>query len=326
MVRHFVILFSILIAHSTFAQQDSTIVLGFGTFTDAIEFGDSKGPSRKVGGEKFVIKLRKPLTDFNLTIASYSASGSGKLLVRGAKIGDSKDMVEIAGFADKLLATTETLTADIAEPTRQIELQIEGMANNDASLQIVVDAGTSLGESDFMVSRTYPDHQGNYGTFVDESAYPEFTMAEYHTLLKSAHLIPKKQMDQTNWVCSSITTDGQKALDYKTQFFFMDGVFLKSTTTQIDQVGTWMETEEGLSFSGTKGTSCNVELVITSLVKGTPAGNLVKEHVFRRTDVYKACSHMTKKQVDPYFPAPSTINPESYFLIGHEFCRPTDLN
>lgn len=314
-------------------SQSSTLVIAFGSSTmgESDEFlGDDRGPSRESGGETFSITFRDARTLSQIKILSVSTSGHGKILVHNAETETSSqsEAQPITEFENAMLAAGELRQATPAEAVKKITFQIEGYSSDDASAKIELTSDIEILPSDFIIHRERPTADGNYGTFVDENLYADFTHTDILTLIDGGQAVRASELQQTSWVCSAYHYGPEfrpsKYIDEKNRYYYRDGDLLRSITNLSENDTGWFDTEQGLSSESFDRPICNTDIPSRLLYKKTVSGNLIGELTGSLTHLYKACYGSSRDYLDTYFYG-SKLGIDKQFVFIYEFCRPAEL-
>lgn len=300
---------------------------------------DPDGPSRMNGGERISIRFRNPKAITALRLTAYSKSGLGKVLVRNA-VADSALMPELFKFSDAKNGQPENYKGLVmlnagsyieSTPNRalqNIEVTVEGFANNDSTILVELNSAEGFAYSDFVIRRSRTGEQ--IGGFFDEAAYKTFTPARVRRLMRLSQTPTFDQLNGTTWVCSSYAPNLAPSIDLFTRRYFSPapGV-LQSTSDKNGQPVTWILTQEGWKLPLDPDPSTCGPIAQTKILRFTPAGNLVAENVIDRDAVTRAClrAGFPLWQINDWIARetlPSVVN-NRYNTRYYDFCRPAKI-
>lgn len=326
-------------AQSTAAQLN----VAFGSSVPADPSGQTyilaSGPSRANGGERFVVKFNAPKTITEIKLISYSASRTGKNLIRGAKALQGATVVNLDGLFQfskvtagnptnyqNLVLLPDTTWVAIApnQAYAQIEITVEGFTNNDSSLLLQITSNENVALQEFLVTRTGSASNEIAGGLIDESRYAKFTVNELSKLMQFADPNVTDLAGKT-FICSSYTKLDTSKIDLKRRTYSLsaNGALQSSSDLQGANIP-WAIGPEGLQMPVDNFTGCG-RFTTARVVRKTGGGNLIGEVIVDLQKWVDQCAAAGfdpegAKVVEENSTFPSMIDAK-FRVDSYEFCR-----
>lgn len=299
------------------------------------------GISRNAGGERIVFQFRNSQNIERIRLTGFSASRAGRVLVREVKTplgsvpslsvfkqvtaGNPENYKDLVRLSDSQYVETV-----FGQPVKRVEIVVEGFSDNDAALLVNLTLAGDVPLSDFVVRRKGGNSGERIGSFFDESDYKDWKGSEVQDLYQNSLTPTFENLVNKTFVCTEYTRIRRNDVDFKTRHFFSpsQGV-LQSTSDLSSVVATWIFTQEGLKLPTERKNGCGT-YVTQFVLRISPSGNLVSEHVVDRRDYLARCVNkgydyeatLALLNSDTYT---SVTNPSRYRTVSYEFCRPANL-
>ncbi|MGE4130822.1 MAG: hypothetical protein AB7F86_04250 [Bdellovibrionales bacterium] len=331
-----------LVAYAFAAQvraQDMSIAIGTSVPADpsGLTHIMQAGPSRANNGEHFLIKFNGPKMINEIKITSYSAGHAGKALIRSAKGLTGATTVNIDGLFkfssvtsgnpvnyQNLVMLPDTTWVAVApnQPYSQLDIQVEGFTNNDASILIQITSPDGLTLPEFLVTRT--SNNETLGHMIDESRYARFSESELSRLMSVGTQPTADELNGKTFSCSVYTKLNSAKVDVKRRGYVLSGSELYSNSDLQGPRIPWSVGPEGLQMPVDNYTGCG-RFATANVVRKTGSGNLIAEVILDLDKWVAQCQSMGFdpdgiKSVEENSTFPSVIDPK-YRVDAYEFCR-----
>jgi hypothetical protein len=311
--------------------------------TSAVEH---TGPSRANGGERFTISFRGYKNISNIRLTGFSPSHTGGALIRSAIAlwMDAQghrlqmNMPALSSFGQVtsgnpqnyqnmvMLRDGNFVETDPNGAFYEIQLIVEGFANNDSGMLLQITSADGLPMNDFIIHRSSTTEVA--GTYINEANYPGLSIGEFVTLMTYGTQPTMLDLVGKSFVCSSFSRTAQPAIDYKTRTYYNNNGALQSSSSLDGRLYTWTPTQEGWNMPTPQRNACG-NYTTNTIIRKTDAGNLIAEVELNRYNYLTLCANAgydwntQAAQLDSEsYPA---VISNLYRTLSYEFCRPAVL-
>lgn len=301
------------------------------------------GVSRNNGGEHLYVSFKSPKNILSLKVVGYSASRTGKVLIRSASVvTDSNQNIGLEGLTNfskiglndraennqnlVMLSDLASVTVEPKQALTSIDLVVEGFANNDASVLLQIVSSDDLSTKEFIVTRSGSGSE-SVGEYFDERNYARFTIPQIQLLMKISKTPTINDLAGKTFSCSIYNSDAPVSLEYKTRQYFVGNTpnVLQSSTDLSSSSTVWIRNQYGWTISNTSKTKYCGPIANRLVARMTPEGNLVGEWMVEINEFVQACELKnyngaeTRASILKWNPL-SIIDPK-FVSSSYEFCR-----
>lgn len=298
------------------------------------------GPSRAGGGERFIFKFAGAKTITGIKISAFSTARNGKALIHNAVGINGGAKVALEGLykfgapstgnptnQNGKNMLTDSSSVEIAPNAAfsQLEFQIEGYTNDDASVLLQITSADELSLADFLVTRTGPKNVESVGGLIDESRYAKFTASELRSMMASAKTPVAAALAGKKFVCTSYSKLNPIRLNYKERSFALaaDGK-LQSESDLEGGTQAWTTSQVGMVRKIENVNGCGT-FTSYQIIRTIGSGSTISEIVVDHEAYVKLCvgagyDENAVRTVEANSTYPSAVNAK-YSVGAYEFCQ-----
>lgn len=296
------------------------------------------GPSRAGGGERFTVKFAGAKTVTTVKISAFSTARNGKALIHnviGLRAGAKFALEGLYKFGTPSVGNptnyngknmlTDSASIEVAPNAMfsQLEFQIEGFTNDDASVLLQITTTDDLTMSDFLVTRSAKPSE-SVGGLIDESRYAKFTATELSSMMAAAKTPTAAVLAGKNFVCTGYSKLNPTRVNFKERSFAMsaDGK-LQSESDLEGGTQTWTASQVGLVRSIQNTNGCG-NFTSYQIIRSVGSGSTISEIVVDHEAYVKLCvgagyDENAVRTVEKNSTYPSAVNAK-YSVGAYEFC------
>jgi hypothetical protein len=327
---------------SAFATTQLNIALGASVPADTSgqTLVEPAGPSRANGGEHIIIKMGPAKNITGIKITAFSTGKAGKALIHNVTgtNGAAKTAIDSLYTFAKVTMGNPTNYQNLAmvadsqyvesQPNMafaQIDFQIEGFTNNDASVLIQITTTDPLPTQDYLITRTSSNTV--LGGMINEATYARFTAANLQSLMTYGAAPVAADVVGHTFSCTTYTKLNPTQLDYKKRMYSATASGAIQSISDLEGTGsyqTWTASAAGLQLAISNQNGCG-KYTTTNVTRKTGAGNLVSEVVLDLNSYIQLCTAAgydptATQAVESNSTFPSVIS-STDVVDSYEFCR-----
>jgi len=327
---------------SAFATTQLNLALGASVPADPSgqTLTEKTGPSRANGGEHIIIKMGPVKTITDIKITAFSTGKAGKALIHNVTgtNGTTKTALDsLYTFAKvtmgnptnyqnlAMVADTQYVEAQPNMTFGQLDFQIEGFTNDDASVLIQITSSDALPTQDYLITRT--SNGTVLGGMINETSYAKFQPAQLQSLMTYGTAPTAADVVGHTFSCTTYTKLNPIQLDYKKRTYSATASGGIQSISDLEGTGayqTWTASAAGLQLPISNQNGCG-KYTTTNVTRKTGAGNLISEVVLDLNSYIQLCTAAgydptATQAVEANSTFPSVLN-NTDVVDSYEFCR-----
>jgi hypothetical protein len=203
----------------------------------------------------------------------------------------------------------------------QLDIVIEGFANNDISVLLQISSSDAIAAKDYLISRS--SIADTLGGLIDESKFAKFTPVDLQSLMTQAEVPAAADLVGKTFSCSSYPRLDPNQVNYKTRTYAEANGALVSNG-DLEGQNVWTATPAGLQMAIDNFNGCG-KYASFNILRMTASGNLISEVVVVLEDFLNLCEaakydRNAVRDVELNSTFTSVLDPK-YVVDSYEFCH-----